>query len=63
MQVCSTTAPVNPGEGVCSAWRGRRTDRSMTPIAYCFIYKYNNTPWEVMNYPPFLSANMKFHVF
>ncbi len=30
MQVCSITAQVNPGEGVCSAWRGRRTDRSVT---------------------------------
>ncbi len=26
-QVCSVTAQVNPGEGVCSDWRGRRTNR------------------------------------
>ncbi len=30
VQVCSIMAQVNPGEGVCSDWRGRRTDRSVT---------------------------------
>ncbi len=26
VQVCSITAQVNPGDGMCSDWRGRRTD-------------------------------------
>ncbi len=34
VQVCSITAQVNPGEGLCSAWRGRRTDRSVTIIHF-----------------------------
>ncbi len=47
-QVCSITAQVNPGEGVCSDWRGRRTNRFVTlpPPPGRRIPRHNCNTWE-----------------